>query len=221
VAIWCKENATMPLGNNNYGRDVDNKHITGTIISGDTFGSGHSRWLGGSGGEKTAHNRSESGIYDMNGNLWEWVDGLRLENGLIYAAGNANTSPTWAGNSFAATEANWHNTGMYVKWAGGSATGFTLGTGGRDSVMTTYKSQYFGTTTGADSLCKAVVLGPTSSSAANYGYDYFYANNNGTFFPVRSGAWNGSTSAGVFRLSLHYARTNADDNIGFRAALVE
>lgn len=221
VALWCKDNATMPLGNNNYGRDVDSKHVTGTIISGDTFGSGNSRWLGGSGGEKTAHNRSESGIYDLNGNLWEWVDGLRLENGLIYVAGNASTSPTWAGNSFAATEANWYNTGMYVKWAGGSATGFTLGTGGRDSVMTEAKSQYFGTTTGADSLCNAVALGPTSSSAANYGNDYFYANNNGTFFPLRSGRWDNGAYAGVFRLNLRDARTTTHYTIGFRSALVE
>jgi formylglycine-generating enzyme len=221
VALWCKDNATMPLGNNNYGRDVDSKHVTGTIISGDTFGSGNSRWLGGSGGEKTAHNRSESGIYDLNGNLWEWVDGLRLENGLIYVTGNASTSPTWAGNSFAATEANWYNTGMYTKWAGGAATGFTIGVGGRDSVMTTAKSQYFGTTTGADSLCKALALGPTSSSAANYGNDYFYANNNGTFFPIRSGSWYKSAAAGVFVLDLNYARTGTNSAIGFRASLIE
>ena len=27
IALWSKQNATMPYGNNNYGRDVDQKHI--------------------------------------------------------------------------------------------------------------------------------------------------------------------------------------------------
>jgi len=221
IALWSKNNSTMPYGNNSYGDDIGDPTVIGNIIAGDTFGSGNSRWYTGSGGAKTGHTRTLDGIMDMNGNLWEWVDGMRLENGLIYVAGNANTSPTWAGNSFAATEANWYNTGIYTKWAGGSATGFTLGTGGRDSVMTTYKYQYFGTTTGADSLCKAVALGPTSSSAANYGNDYFFANNNGTVFPLRSGGWNNGMGAGVFHLYLVYSRTRAGSDIGFRAALVE
>jgi len=221
IALWCKDNATMPLGNNNYGRDVDSKQITGTLISGDTFGSGNSRWLGGSGGPKTSHNWQESGIYDLNGNLYEWVDGMRLENGLIYVHGNANTSPTWAGNSWGASEANWYNTGIYTKWAGGAATGFTLGTGGRDSVMTAAKSQYFGTTTGGDSLLMAVALAPTTSSSSAYGSDYYYANNNGTFFPLRSGHWNVSAHAGVFIVYLVYGRSSAGTVIGFRSALIE
>lgn len=221
IAIWCKENNKQPYGNNSYGDDVDDPTVIGNIIARDTFGSGNSRWYGGSGGIKTSHDRTANGIYDMNGNLWEWVDGLCFINGLIMVAGNANTSPTWAGNSFAATEANWYNTGIYTKWAGGAATGFTLGTGGRDSVMTAVKSQAFGVTTGADSLCKAIALGPTSSSSANYGNDYFYANNNGTFFPIRSGLWNSSTAAGVFYLHLYYARTKTNNSIGFRAAFVE
>lgn len=221
IAIWCKENSKMPYGNNSYGDDTNDPTVIGNIIAGDTFGSGNSRWYGGSGGIKTSHDRTANGIYDMNGNMWEWVDGLCLIDGLIMVAGNANTSPTWAGNSFAATEDNWYNTGMYVKWAGGSATKFTLGTGGRDSVMTEVKSQYFGTTTGADSLCKTVALGPTSSSAANYGNDYFYVNNNGTFFPRRSGDWIQSTNAGVFFLILIRSRAYTSYAVGFRSALVE
>jgi len=114
IALFAQENATMPNGNNNYGRDIDKKHITGEIVSGDTFGSGTSRWKTGSGGPLTAHNQEESGIYDLNGNIWEWVSGFKLNEGKILVAGNLNASPTAIGNSFKAAEADYFDTGMYV-----------------------------------------------------------------------------------------------------------
>jgi len=157
----------------------------------------------------------------MNGNIYEWVDGMKLVNGLIYVAGNANTSPTWAGNSFAAAEADWYSTGKYIKWAGGAATGFTIGSTSRDSVMSTYKGQTFGTTTGADSLLKAVALGPTTSSASAFGNDYYYANNDGERLPLRAGFWSLSAVAGVFVVDLSFGRTFVSFVVGFRCALIE
>ena len=220
IALWSKNNSTMPYGNNSYGDDTDDPTVIGKLITGDTFGSGNSRWWTGSGGAKTGHNRTLDGVMDLNGNLWEWVDGMRLEDGLIYVAGNTNTSPTWAGNSFAATEANWYNTGMYVNWDGASS-GFTLSAAGRGTAMPIYKAQYFGLTTGGDSLLAALALAPTTSSSSAYGNDYYYANNSGQRFPLRSGAWNSGGYAGVFYLSLRGGRSVTYLNIGFRSALAE
>ena len=220
IALWSKNNSTMPYGNNSYGDDIDDPTVIGKIITGDTFGSGNSRWWTGSGGAKTGHTRTLDGVMDMNGNLWEWVDGMRLEDGLIYVSGNTNTSPTWAGNSFAATEANWYNTGMYVNWDGASG-GFTLSASGRGTAMPTYKAQYFGLTTGGDSLLAALALAPTTSSSSAYGNDYYYASNSGQRFSLRSGGWILGRAAGVFLMYLANVRSSASSNIGFRSALVE
>jgi len=220
IALWSKNNSTMPYGNNSYGDDTDDPTVIGKLITGDTFGSGNSRWWTGSGGAKTGHNRTLDGVMDLNGNLWEWVDGMRLEDGLIYVAGNTNTSPTWAGNSFAATEANWYNTGMYVNWDGASS-GFTLSAAGRGTAMPIYKAQYFGLTTGGDSLLAALALAPTTSSSSAYGNDYYYANNSGQRFPLRSGSWVSGSYAGVFALHLRDGRSATYGNIGFRSALAE
>lgn len=219
VALWAKDNATMPYGNNNYGRDVDKKHLTGTIITGDTFGSENSRWLTGSGGPTTTHNWV-NGIADMNGNLWEWVDGFKVDEGKIYVMGNADTSPTWAGNSFAAAESTWYDTGMWINWDG-TAAYCSFSTVGRDSITAAAKSKTFGTTTGADSLLQALAIGPVGSNAAAYGNDYAYFRNDGLRFPFRSGNWTYSTSAGVFILYVYYERSNSDNSLGFRAALIE
>ena len=220
IALWSKNNSTMPYGNNNYGKDVDDATVVGKIITGDTYGTGNSRWWTGSGGAKTGHTRTLDGVMDLNGNLWEWVDGMRLEDGLIYVAGNSNTSPTWAGNSFAAAEADWYNTGMYVNWDGASS-GFTLSAVDRGTAMPTYKVQSFGLTTGGDSLLAALALAPTTSSSSAYGNDYYYANNSGQRFPLRSGGWSLSSLAGVFYLSLNNGRSYTSYTLGFRSALVE
>lgn len=219
VALWAKDNATMPYGNNNYGRDADKKHLSGTIISGDTFGSGNSRWLTGSGGPTTTHNWV-NGIADMNGNLWEWVDGIKVDEGKIYVMGNDNTTPTWGGNSFAAAESTWYDTGMWVNWDG-TASYCSFSAVGRDSVTAAVKPKTFGTTTGADSLLQVLAIGPVGSNAAAYGNDYIYLRNDGLRFPIRSGYWAYSTSAGVFDLSVSYERSNSYNHLGFRAALIE
>lgn len=37
--------------------------------------------------------------------------------------------------------------------------------------------------------------------------------------PIRGGNWDNGANAGVFALNLHNARSNSDNDIGFRAAL--
>lgn len=95
VAIWCKQMykdalfASYCRGNNDYCRDVDNKGITGLPLnetltigsSGGSYGSPYyGRWRTGSGGARTAHNFDPSGIFDLNGNIWEWIIGLQSPN---------------------------------------------------------------------------------------------------------------------------------------------
>ena len=75
----------MPHGNNNFGKDINAAHEKGQVCyqytesgkkyDGRTFtGSGPATW---------GHDHTIFGIQDMNGNVWEWVGGMRLKEGEI------------------------------------------------------------------------------------------------------------------------------------------
>lgn len=50
------------------------------------------RCLTGSGPVTWAHDHTNAGIMDMKGNVWEWQDGLRLNNGEINIVANNNAA---------------------------------------------------------------------------------------------------------------------------------
>ncbi len=73
IALWCKKNGHLPYGNNDYGKDSresEYKAITSNSeVSRVATGTGPMTW---------SHDGTPSGIWDMNGNIWEWQSGLRL-----------------------------------------------------------------------------------------------------------------------------------------------
>ncbi len=222
IALWCLYNSLQPLGNNNYGRDVDNKSIVGRIAGGNNWGSSPARWLTGSGGPKTSHDGTPWGIFDLNGNIWEWVDGLKLVEGKIYIHGNANTSPTDAGNSFQAAEANWYDTGRYINWDGTSST-ITISSVDRGTTMEgaspDSKNQTFESITGdlTDALKKLCIAPHTTG----YQNDRTYWRNFSERLPLRGGSWGSGAGAGLFALYLDNLRSSTHSDLGFRAAYVE
>jgi len=224
VALWCQANNLQPYGNNSYGDDTNDPGVVGYMAPGNNFGGPNpSRWLGGSGGRKTSHNGKMNGIFDLNGNIWEWCDGFKLSEGKILVAGDLNTAPTRPGNSFEAAEADWFDTGMYVYWDGVSST-ISFSNTGRGTSMSgqspDYKSMYFGDITGAEDNLKKLAIGPHLIGASNYNYDRTYWRNFGERLPLRGGDWSLGAYAGVFALYLSYTRTSRAWNVGFRPAFV-
>jgi formylglycine-generating enzyme required for sulfatase activity len=228
VAIWVRQQALVlslgwVRGNNLYGTDIDDRSITFSHGNDNPLigVSGSSRGLGGSGGIKTSHNKEESGIYDLNGNVWEWVGGFRVNEGKIYVAGNSNTSAMGGGNSIDATEANYYDTGVYYNWDGTSST-FTFSTANRGTDMvSTYKSQQFNyTNANTTGILKRLAIAP-NNQGADYGSDYYYVRNYGERLAIRGGLWSDGSNAGVFYLYLLNARSYVNPYIGFRLAFVK
>lgn len=87
IALWCKKNGYLPYGNNNNGKDsreTDYKAIpTHQNNNGET-----SRVATGTGPLTWSHDGTASGIWDMNGNVWEWQGGIRLVWGELQILAN-------------------------------------------------------------------------------------------------------------------------------------
>ena len=81
IALWCKRNGHLPYGNNNDGRDRREDMYKAIPVTNVDNGIG--RVLTGTGPLSWSHDNTAAGIWDLNGNLSEWVGGYRAVFGEI------------------------------------------------------------------------------------------------------------------------------------------
>ena len=186
------------------------------------------------------------GIWDMNGNIWEWCIGLRLVKGELQIIPNNNAADNSVSNS--ASSSAWRaikaSDGSLVAPDGNGTTTGTVKlnyTGGHwewDTTISDSKDEsrgaLFKNTTAASSVGDAAKLilmslalmpdtGLTGEGIdANYGNDNFWANNAADErCPIRGGYWHDGGSAGVFSLNLINPRSNSWASGGGRSAFVK
>ena len=249
VALWCKKNGTIPHGNNNYGSASENSFEKGVPTYKDTNGT-ILRTATGSGPVTWNHNYSDSGISDMNGNVWEWTADLRLYNGEIQVIPYGNVMRLDC--SLGATSTEWKaimpdgslvapGTAGTLKINGdvaGSAeqTAPRIGnpvldvkrdkpayTGGdvNDHYGYLYRTiETFAAASGVNVPQILKAYGVFPVDSSLNG-DGIWARNYGERLPLRGGSyWDNSGSAGVFALYISDARSNSGWNVGFRSAFV-
>lgn len=246
IALWCHKNGSEPYGNNNYGKDTRETLYRAIPTSHESDGR-TARVATGTGPVTWSHDGTVEGIWDLNGNVWEWCTGLRLVNGEVQIIKDNDASePTC---DLSAGSAAWKaikaDTGELVTPDG---SGTTAGTVKLDYVSSKWK--YVTTiTSSADSgrgcqfkditcdtgvgaaaqlLLQALALLPDTALTqegvidTTYGGDYFYANNaQAERCLYRGGSWNNGSSAGVFYANLNNPRSYSSSNIGGRSALIE
>lgn len=241
LALWCKKNGTMPRGNNNYGSDHSAPHEKGvktamadaTRITRVATGSGPASW---------AHDGTTDGIYDLNGNAWEWTGGYRLMNGEIQvipynnAAMHVNQgvdSTLWKAIMPDGSFVNPGTPGT-LKWdysnpvpAGGtSAYGFRLNTSlvNQADNESAYGALSFQSLTAASGIQVPEIikaLGIMPADATDHGGDFTYMRNKGERLPYFGGYWSSGASAGVFAVTVGSGRSGAGADVGFRSAYVD
>lgn len=246
IALWCHKNGSEPYGNNNYGKDTRETLYRAIPTSHESDGR-TARVATGTGPVTWSHDGTVEGIWDLNGNVWEWCTGLRLVNGEVQIIKDNDASePTC---DLSAGSAAWKaikaDTGELVTPDG---SGTTAGTVKLDYVSNKWK--YVTTiTSSADSgrgcqfkditcdtgvgaaaqlLLQALALLPDTALTqegvidTTYGGDYFYANNaQAERCLIRGGSWYYGSNAGVFYAALGSPRSGSSSNFGGRSALIE
>lgn len=239
LALWCKANGTQPKGNNNYGKDTADS-IYQAIPSMERDSSNRiQRVATGTGPLSWSHDGTPSGIWDLNGNVNEWVGGLRTVYGEVQILANNNAAD--GSKSQGATSAQW----MAIKASDGTlitpdGSGTTTGSvklrwdtnhwkltdSNTSDGTTTYQGCAFESIvadssigTNATLLLQALGLLKYDSNAGAYNGDYFYAN---SYEAERAfycgGPWGTGASAGVFVVNGLNTRSLSNASLGFRSA---
>ncbi|AGH31833.1 hypothetical protein SLPG_00039 [Salicola phage CGphi29] len=119
IALWCMANGFQPRGNTDWGRHHDKRWETAPRLDAGTPGvsSGNGKTLTGTGPDHWRHDGTMAGISDLVGNVWEWVGGLKIQDGNVLLA---DTNGVW-------DEATYTDTGFAISaakpWSSLDATG--------------------------------------------------------------------------------------------------
>ena len=231
IALWCRKNGTMPRGNNDWGRDISATHEKGQESykeSGKT-----ARCFTGSGPATWGHDWTQFGIQDMNGNVWEWLGGMRLNEGEIQII-PYNNAAKGADCDMSPSSTLWKaikNDGSIVDpgtaatlkydWVSNKiqlTTGIT--TAADAGRYCEYKDMTLASGLTAPELAKALLIYP-DEPGGDYAGDGHWMNNSGERLPLAGGSWHSGAYAGVFDVYLGDPRSGSDGSIGFRSAYVE
>ena len=219
-------NVTIPRGNTNYGRSHEKKWETArrydSGMPGDS--SGVARTSNGSGPNTWSHDHSEHGVHDLVGNVWEWLDQMRLEEGQVI---------TTLDNDPLLKEEDWHRHLAYFDSNSNSITSESIGAPilsasikNRNGAIGDNTHAAYAHNSSISSIAKdSCYIGSELLRCLRVEFNdstlskgALYARNYGSRFPLRGGTWGSGSFAGLEALSLSTARTNMGSSIGFRPA---
>lgn len=246
IALWCKKNGCLPKGNNDHGKDTTENEYKAIGVAFDDDGK-TTKVATGTGPLSWSHDRTPSGIWDLNGNIWEWQGGVRLVWGELQILANNDaadpdnpqnsTSTCWkainaADGSLVTPESK--TTDTAVKTSGStvkldyvdSLWTFSTGIG---NAVDSYHSCAFVNVRCTESIGDAAkmllrslaLLRDEDTSASAYEGDIVFLNNSQAERCIyRGGYWNDGAQTGVFSIIGQNPRTHATTAIGFRSAYI-
>lgn len=229
IGLRCWADGYQPRGNSGSGRSSDDTTEYGVGEDGEPLpDAGGTRILPGSGPVTWRHDRTAFGISDLNGNVWEWSPGMRINDGEINIIedNDAALDAIDHGVASAAWRAIDGETGNLVdpgsagtvKYAASGTDDYALvlGSGGVFSSLANPGSN----PVAAPAIERLKGLGLYPVADTGLGDDGLYHNVSGERLALRGGSWGGGARAGVFALRVNSARSVANANIGVRPAFV-
>ena len=244
IALWCKKNGHLPYGNNNHGRDRRENMFKAIPVTNVENGLG--RVLTGTGPLSWSHDNTSAGIWDLNGNLSEWLGGFRAVFGEIQVLPDNDGADL--NNSHDADSPAWRAidaaTGDYIIPDGNGTTKGSVKLDFIDSPFYGWSSRWHITTEiknrSTDTRrcdlsyiqCDEEIGPEAKELLVAFGlipddpmYDYkeqFAYHNNGSpeCFIYRGGYWGSGSNAGVFKWSCGWGRGYTYEGNGFRSSYI-
>lgn len=248
ISYWCLKNGLLPKGNNDFGKDFSEESYKAIPSFDRGAGDRIHRVATGTGPLEWSHDRSKSGIYDLNGNVWEWQGGVRMVYGELQIISNDGITFGNDGadneNSQSETSALWRaidgTTGALItpdsngttpkslkldlvnnhwEWI----TGIPKRNGDRNVecpfVVTTIDSTVCET---AKHILQALGLYKVDVEGAAYQNECFIANNGAaeSLFAA-GGSYDHGFCAGLFAVNGGFSRLSAEENLGFRSCYIK
>jgi hypothetical protein len=196
----------QPRGNTEYGRSHSNLDEFGRRADGRVPNdrSGVAYTLTGSGPMEWSHDGTPFGVMDLVGNVWEWVDGMKMVDGQFIVA-------EYTGQP----ESEWSATGVYISETGQftNVAPSTLNSGSQVWGSMSKDASYSG-----NERLQRLMIEPIACTSALGGR--FYWNLDGERFPLRGGSWYSTSGAGPAALYCSNPRSLASGDFGFRSAFV-
>ncbi|GLC79251.1 SUMF1/EgtB/PvdO family nonheme iron enzyme [Lacrimispora brassicae] len=246
IALWCKKNGCMPYGNNDYGKDTHESGYMAVPVSQEDDGR-TAKVATGTGPLTWSHDETPSGIWDLNGNIWEWQGGVRAVWGEIQVLENNNAADP--ANSQAATSEHWKAInavdGTLVEPESkttDTAAHLSGNTLKLDYVTNTWRyttnvtsnvdqnrSFLFHNLTTTSEISEAArvrlralaLLPDLDAVAADYEGDRFYFNNGRSESMFQyGGRWNNATTGGIFCVLGESSRASGSVQRGLRCAYI-
>ncbi|EQB8041205.1 hypothetical protein ACYUML_000643 [Aeromonas hydrophila] len=218
IALWCMANGYEPIGNTNWGRSHAKTWMVGDRADnrapGDTAGTGRTQT--GSMGSEATHTRTLGGIADLVGNVWEWQDGLLLQDGRFkISAYNTQAEVDWA-FADAFLDASTPTGGSAIL---SNAVNNRLGAIGDNanagnSANVEWRAMTKSGSYVSNQAMKRLLLEPAGALPQGR----IYMRNFGERLPYRGGGWYNGANAGLAALSLVDSRAFTSAGIGFRPA---
>ena len=207
IANISLKNGTLPHGNTN-----DGQYHADASEKGVKYDGGNGRTLTGSGPATWTHNHTPEGVHDLCGNVWEMLRGLRIKDGVLYAAKDndaaLNIDLTQEG-------ADWHrikdNSGNIVKVSVDGSIKITT----YPAVEQDYTGDCW---EDVDIDCESEQLKELALFAGEPKAYLYIDSTDGEYFPLRGGHWAHGAYAGLFCTNLYGPRSYSSWNIGFRSA---
>lgn len=245
LAIWCHKNGFEPKGNNKYGKDVDDSTYKAIPQTYESDGR-TAHVASGTGPVTWSHDGTMAGVWDLNGNMWEWCTGVRLVNGeiQIIEKNNACDNDIDLSDNSGAWKAIKASDGSLINPDGNGTTS--------DSVKLDYVSntwKYSTTITSSENTTRAckfwsVSCDQTIGEAAklllqslallpdteltgdgidsSYGNDEFFVNNmQHAMVLSRGGHWFNAAGSGIFSVLMDMSRIGLNEKSGGRIAFIE
>lgn len=218
IALWCMANGYEPIGNTDWGRSHAKTWMVGDTADDRAPGdaSGWGRTQTGSMGSEATHTRTLGGIADLVGNVWEWQDGLLLQDGRFkLSSHNTQAEVDWAFVD-AFLDASTPTGGSVIL---SNAVNNRLGAiGDNDDAGNSANVEWRAMTKSGSYVSNQAMKRLLLEPAGALPQGRIYMRNYGERLPCRGGAWFYGANAGLAALVLDASRASPYSIFGFRPA---